>query len=74
MGGKVSVTRGSMCQAADLDLIRDRNDNIIMYHDGDVYIMMKCNIQLPVHLLRKMITFSNYIERFEMCSDILQTM
>ena len=30
------------------------------------------NIKLSVHLLRKMITFSNCIKRFEMCSDILQ--
>ena len=28
VGGKVSVTRGSLCQAADLDLIRDRDDDI----------------------------------------------
>ena len=32
VGGKVSVTRGSLCQAADLDLIRDRDDD-------DIYIL-----------------------------------
>ena len=30
VGGKVSVTRGSLCQAADLDLIRDRDDDDIV--------------------------------------------
>ena len=37
VGGKVSVTRGSLCQAADLDLIRDRDDD-------DVYNMMMMTV------------------------------
>lgn len=40
VGGKVSVTRGSLCQAADLDLIRDRDDDDIFF--GTPCIMVKC--------------------------------